>query len=189
MMQFLPRTIGRALSGVRAGASKLTIRDRDLVSSDARKMQLRSPTFRDGGPLPRKYTADGDGISPPISWSAPPPGTRALVLLVEDLDSPSPKPLVHAIAVVEGRKPGLPEGALSDGDFDGIKLGLNSFMRSGYTPADPPRGHGPHRYVFELFALDRRPAATLRPGRTQIKRSMRGHVLGHGAMRAIYERE
>ena len=102
-------------------------------------------------------------------------------------DSPTPRPLVHAIAAVDPHRHKLPEGALSS-DTAELKLGRNSFFGAGYTPPDPPPGHGPHRYVFELFALDHTPRLGHRPGRNMIKSEMRGHVIGRGALTAVYER-
>jgi Raf kinase inhibitor-like YbhB/YbcL family protein len=188
MLEKLPGFIGKSLSRVRAGTHELAIQDPALEAPKVANMHLRSSTFHDHGPLPARYTADGPGVSPPLAWSKVPPGTRSLVLVVEDADSPTPRPLVHAIAGVNPHRHNLPEGALSSADTEDLKLGRNSFLGVGYTPPDPPPGHGPHRYVFELFALDRTPRLGPRPGRSKIKSEMRGHVIGRGALTAVYER-
>jgi Raf kinase inhibitor-like YbhB/YbcL family protein len=188
MLGKLPGFVGKALSRIRAGIHGIAIQDEGLAAPHTVDLQLRSSTFRDHGPLPARYTADGAGVSPPLAWSKVPLGTRSLVLLVEDADSPTPRPLVHAIAAVDPHRHRLPEGALSSTDTADLKLGRNSFFGAGYTPPDPPPGHGPHRYVFELFALDHTPRLGHRPGRNKIKSEMRGHVIGRGALTAVYER-
>jgi hypothetical protein len=51
--------------------------------------QLKSPAFGNAEPIPRKYTADGENLSPPLEWFDPPPGTKSFALIVEDPDAPS----------------------------------------------------------------------------------------------------
>src|SRR3954454_6735579 len=94
MLEKLPSTIGRTLRRVRSGL------DRIVVYRKARgtpTIDLESPAFVSHRDMPALYTADGEGISPPLRWGAVPEGTRSLVLIVEDADSPTRSPLVHAI--------------------------------------------------------------------------------------------
>jgi Raf kinase inhibitor-like YbhB/YbcL family protein len=190
MLQHLPSAFGRALRNVRAGAQKLAVQQVSPPDDmrDIARLEVRSPAFSDGGRIPARYTADGDGISPPLEWSGVPQKTSSLVLLVEDPDSPTPKPMVHAIACGLTRaKSQLPEGALSEPDGR-LQVGRNSFLGKGYTPPDPPPGHGPHRYAFELFALDYDPALGDLPGRSKVLSALQGHVLARGSVTGIYER-
>ncbi|HQT26506.1 MAG TPA: YbhB/YbcL family Raf kinase inhibitor-like protein, partial [Burkholderiales bacterium] len=53
-------------------------------------MILTSKAFREGEQIPEKYTCDGANISPPLSWSGVPPGTKSLVLFIDDPDAPDP---------------------------------------------------------------------------------------------------
>jgi Raf kinase inhibitor-like YbhB/YbcL family protein len=190
MLQHLPAAVGRALRNVRAGAQKLAVQQTFPPEewSDVASLEVKSPAFADGTPIPVRYTADGDGISPPLQWSGVPDEAASLVLLVEDPDSPTPRPMVHAIAwgITSGRSQ-LPEGALSDPDHR-LQVGRNSLFGRGYTPPDPPPGHGPHRYEFELFALDYDPPLGSAPGRNEVLAALRGHVLARGALTGIYER-
>ena len=187
MLQILPARVGQAFRRLRSGLAGLTINGPGLEASNS--IKLRSPTFRSGSKIPRKYTADGLGISPPLSWTGVPPGTKTLVLVIEDSDSLTPHPLVHAIAwgLRAGR---LPEAALSDPAKNGrgIHLGRNSFLCTGYLPPDPPPGHGPHRYWFQLFALDRELGDSLSVGRSKLVAAMRDHVLSKGLILACYDR-
>jgi len=188
MLQYLPAPLGRALRNIRAGVQKLAVQDASSPTGEIAAIDVSSPAFADGARIPVRYTADGEGISPPLQWSGVPDEAASLVVLVEDPDSPTPRPMVHAIAwgITSGRMQ-LPEGALSAPDKR-IRLGRNSMFGKGYTPPDPPPGHGPHRYEFEVFALDYEPALKEAPGRSEVLAALRDHVLARGALTGIYER-
>lgn len=141
--------------------------------------------------MPVRYTEDGERISPPLSWIGVPPEAESLVVLIEDVDSPTPRPLVHAILAdlrpVDGE---LAEGALPSPGHEGEDLGMgrNSFMQRGYLPPDPPRGHGAHRYAFQIFALDMVPEFRSVPGRGALVEALHGHVIARGIMIGTYQR-
>ncbi|OWK28944.1 YbhB/YbcL family Raf kinase inhibitor-like protein [Sphingomonas mucosissima] len=192
MLEFIPAWLGRTLGNVRAGASKLAIVQPELGGRfDA--IDLSSPAFAQDARLPPRFTADGEGVSPPLVWGPLPEGTASLALLVEDADAPTPQPLVHAIvwgmAADAGR---LAEGAIvadGPGDADTGDVGRNSYLGEGWLPPDPPTGHGEHRYVFQLFALDggvEDPGQS--PGRSALIRAMAGHVLAAGLLIGTYSR-
>lgn len=156
------------------------------------RIELMSPAFADGARLPERFTADGDGVSPPLVWGPLPKGTAHLALLVEDADAPAPQPLVHAVVWGMPADTGrLEEGAIrSDGAGTPERdVGRNSYLREGWLPPDPPTGHGSHRYAFQLFALDAGvgdPGET--PGRTAMLEAMAGHVLAAGVLIGTYSR-
>lgn len=192
MLEHVPQWLGHALSDVRAGIEKVAIADPAL--DPAARLDLSSPAFADGGRLPDRFTADGPGVSPPLVWGDPPSGTARLALLVEDADSPTPQPLVHA--TVWGLAPtagNLPEGGIVDGEEAAgttVEVGRNSYLRDGWLPPDPPRGHGEHRYVFQLFALGAdAPDPDGALGRTSLLAAMVGHVLAAGVLIGTYSRE
>ncbi|MFS0772611.1 YbhB/YbcL family Raf kinase inhibitor-like protein [Sphingomonas sp. 1P08PE] len=196
MLEHVPHWLGQALRNVRAGTDKLAIADPDLVSPAGGgfgQLDLTSIAFTDGGRLPPRFTADGAGVSPPLLWRDPPTGTARLALLVEDADSPTPQPLVHAVVWGLAASAGqLDEGAIrADGHGeDGHDVGRNSYRREGWLPPDPPTGHGEHRYAFQLFALDAGagdPGAD--PGRSALIAAMAGHVLAAGLLVGTYSRE
>ena len=114
MLEKIPDFVGHALREQRAGLDKTVFLRTPLRTGQA-AIRVTSLAFVDHGPLPVTCTADGDGLSPPLQWSNLPPGTRSVALIVEDADSPTPQPLVHAIAT--GLAPEdafLREGALDD---------------------------------------------------------------------------
>jgi len=189
MLEHIPEWLGRALSGWRAGADKVAVAQGSLGRFAA--MTLGSTAFGEGGRIPERFTADGEGVSPPLHWGDPPAGTARLALLVEDADSPTPAPLVHAVVWdLAPEAGGLAEGAIvADGAESRPDTGRNSYGREGWLPPDPPTGHGEHRYVFQLFALDGQ-AGDPRddPGRTALLEAMAGHVLAAGVLTGTYSR-
>ncbi len=131
MLEKLPDAIGHALRDVRAGLDNTAFNQSGLRSGLA-AIEVGSLAFADHAPMPVRYTADGAGLSPPIHWRGVPAGTASLVVIVEDADAPTPRPLVNAIVVdLPGDADGaLPEGALAspDHDSDAVHAGRNSFL-------------------------------------------------------------
>ncbi len=190
MLEKTPRPVGEALKGARAGMEKLACRSEELQDTP-RSIRLESPAFADNSLIPSRFTSDGEGLSPPLTWSNLPAEAVALVLLVEDADAPAPTPLVHAIAWdLPARDGGLAEGELKSpaGPGEPHDLGRNSFLKAGYLPPDPPTGHGPHHYVFQLYALDSRLDLDGSPSRGKVLDAMTGHVLAMGELIGLYER-
>jgi hypothetical protein len=190
MLEHVPHWLGHMLKGVRAGADKLVIAGADLAG-DAPHLALSSPAFPDGGRLPIRFTADGDGVSPPLTWGEPPAGTAGFCLVAEDPDAPAPSPLVHAVVwAIPADERRLAEGAIAadGGAPHRPDVGLNSFRAEGWLPPDPPTGHGPHSYAFQLFALSSLPDLPADPGRGQVVEAMAGRVLASGLLVGTYSR-
>ncbi|WP_380782422.1 YbhB/YbcL family Raf kinase inhibitor-like protein [Sphingomonas sp. R86520] len=191
MLEHIPAWLGNAMSGLRAGVDKLAIVQ---LGEDFDTLDLTSPAFSNEGRLPLRFTADGEGISPALTWTQPPAGTAHLVLLVEDPDAPAPQPLVHAIVWGLAAESGyLTEGAIvadGTGSASAGDVGRNSYLREGWLPPDPPSGHGKHRYAFQLFAVGAGagdPGGT--PGRSAMIEAITGHVLAAGLLIGTYSRE
>jgi Raf kinase inhibitor-like YbhB/YbcL family protein len=143
-------------------------------------LTLSSPALHSGGAIPKRFTCDGAGISPPLRWTAPPRGTRSLALLVEDVSTP--QVFKHWLAWgISPRRHGLAVGARPP------RQGRNDFGRVGYGGPCPPSGDN-HRYVFRLYAL-RKPLG-LRSGASaqQFRRALRGDVLRIAELVGRYRR-
>ena len=185
MPEDVPAWLGKALRNARAGHGKLAVArlgGEGLLGREG--FVLRSAAFEDGGDLDPSFTADEeDAVAPPLEWSAPPAGTAELVLVVEDPDAPTPEPFCHWL--VWGLAP--QQGKLLEGETP-PRVGKNAFGNSEWLLPDPPTGHGPHDYVFQLFALDA-PLA-LMPGatRTDLVGAMEGHVIAAAVLTATYVR-
>jgi hypothetical protein len=148
-------------------------------------LQVSSSAFGHGSSIPVQFTAEGDDIAPPLTWSPPPPGTKSVAILVEDPDAPNPdaptRTFVHWIvtgipAVVTTLDGGLPDGA---------SVGTNDAGERGWTGPNPPIGR--HRYFFRVFALD---IDLDSPGMTkpELLSAIKGHVLAQGELIGTYER-
>ena len=189
MLEKIPSVVGEALSGLKAGLEK-TAYHASFADVPA-TVALTSPAFADGADIPARFTADGEGLSPPLAWSNLPTGTAAVVLLVEDAGSPTPQPLVHLIAWDVPVDPAaLGEGALPSPGRPGdtARIGHNSFLRSEWLPPDPPSGHGRHDYVFQIYALRQRLDLAAGAGRSALLDAMRPHVLARGKLVGAYAR-
>jgi hypothetical protein len=125
MLEKLPDSIGHALQGQRAGLSKILFNKLDLGTGVA-KLTVSSPAFADHAPIPARFTADAAvkrdaaaPVSPPLRWQDVPEAATTLALIVEDADSPTPEPLVHAVVVdIDPTLDGLLEGELRQDDPD-----------------------------------------------------------------------
>ncbi|MGZ8379066.1 MAG: YbhB/YbcL family Raf kinase inhibitor-like protein [Gemmatirosa sp.] len=155
-------------------------------------LALRSLAFAHLGDIPSRYTCDDADVSPPLAWEQLPPGTRSLVLIVDDPDAPDPaapqRVWVHW--VVYGLPPDVArvdEGASPDALPDGAREARNDFGRTAWGGPCPPIGR--HRYYFRLHALDVT-LGDLGPsaGRREVEDAMRGHVLATAELMGTYER-
>jgi Raf kinase inhibitor-like YbhB/YbcL family protein len=189
MLEKLPEAIGHALENQRAGMEKILFNG-ERRTEDTGRIHLTSTAFAPGSELPRRFTADGDGLSPALSWHDVPEGADTLVLIVEDADSPTPEPLVHAIVVdIDPRESAFAEGIFSGPpEHSPEKLGRNSYLMLGWLPPDPPPGHGEHRYVFQLYALAAGDALSKSPGRGEVAAAIRERGLGRGYLVGTYQR-
>jgi Raf kinase inhibitor-like YbhB/YbcL family protein len=190
MLENLPDFVGHALREQRAGLAQIAFNRLPLCSGQG-AIAVASLAFIDHAPLPEIYTADGEGRSPPLQWTGVPDAATSVALLVEDADSPTPHPLVHAIAVGLPRGDGsLQTGALDGGDDtpDDARLGRNSYLRLGWLPPDPPPGHGPHRYAFQVFALGGDQPLPDSPGRDAVMALLEKRAIASGLLIGTYER-
>jgi len=152
-------------------------------------MQLSSPAFSPDGPIPTRYTCDGDDISPPLAWTGMPKGSRSLVLIVDDPDAPDPRAprmtWVHWVLYnLPPQTTGLPEGVRSLPA--GTAEGKNDWRRTGYGGPCPPIGR--HRYFFKLYALDTVLPDLHQPDKASLERHMQGHILATATLIGTYQR-
>src|SRR5436309_16083078 len=111
-------------------------------------MELTSSACAGGQPIPSRHTCEGEDVSPELEWTAVPAGAVSLALIVADPDAPAGS-FTHWLAW--GIEPGA--GLLREGERAAFE-GRNDFGSVGYRGPCPPRGHGPHRYVFRLHVLE-----------------------------------
>jgi Raf kinase inhibitor-like YbhB/YbcL family protein len=142
---------------------------------------VSSPAFADAGDIPRRYTCDGEDVSPPLSLQSVPTGTVELALLMTDPDAPSGN-FVHWVGW--GIDPA--RGALAEGE-EPPGVGTNGFGRRGYGGPCPPQGES-HRYVFAAFALSRRLDLAAGASADDLRRAITDSVLDEGRLVGRYAR-
>lgn len=115
---------------------------------------LASPAFAPGGAIPAEYTCSGADISPPLTWSGAPAGTKSFALVVEDPDAPSGTFVHWAVFDIPAAAPGLAAGYRANRPAAGFRQARNSFGEVGYGGPCPPPGPA-HHYHFRLLAISR----------------------------------
>jgi len=143
---------------------------------------LESSAFGHAQAIPNRYTCDGEDLSPPLRWANVPDEARSLTLLVDDPDAPSG---VFTHWVAWGLDPGA--GGLGAGEAAPSE-GRNDFGTVGYRGPCPPPGHGRHRYVFRLYALERDLELDSSAGKSDLEQAMAGHVLTTAELVGTYGR-
>jgi Raf kinase inhibitor-like YbhB/YbcL family protein len=184
--------LGTLLKHRRAGEANLAWNLANLAGPDT--LILTSEAFGNGEAIPAEHAgkrAGGRNLSPPLAWSPPPEGTEELLLVVEDADAPTPRPFVHCLALIEPSVRELASGALAaENPAPGVRVLRSTMGRRGYLGPEPIKGHGPHHYTFQLFALagaaDQERAAAARP--RVLLSSVAAHVLAKGRLTGVYER-
>jgi len=154
-------------------------------------LRLTSPAFADGGPIPAKYSCEGEDFSPPLMWSGMPNGIKNLVLIVDDPDALDPKApkttWVHWVVYnLPIDKTALAEGMQASNLPQGTKVGLNDWKRTAYGSPCPPIGR--HRYFHKLYALETVLTDLDRPTKARIEAAMKGHVLAEAQLVGTYQK-
>jgi hypothetical protein len=152
-------------------------------------MRPTSRAFPDGGIIPRRFTCDGEELSPPLAWTDVPPDARSFALLCDDPDAPAGTWRHWAIYDIPADRTELAEDADRRAAKEGFKQATNDFRRPGYGGPCPPSRHGPHRYHFRLLGLSI-PSLPLRgrPTCKDVEREARKHVLAEATLIGIYQR-
>lgn len=152
-------------------------------------LTLTSAAFAHQAEIPPHYTCEGSDVSPPLSWSGIPAGTKSLALIVDDPDAPDPAaPKMTYVHWVLYNLPadanGLPEGvkALPQGMLEGT----NDWRRTGYGGPCPPIGR--HRYFHKLYALDAVLPDLGKPTKAKLEQAMKGHVLAMAELLGTYQK-
>ncbi|MGJ3248935.1 MAG: YbhB/YbcL family Raf kinase inhibitor-like protein [Elainellaceae cyanobacterium] len=183
------RTSGRliVLVGLLLMGCQSSDRPEVQLSESVKSMNLESAAFSQDGMIPSTYTCDGQDISPPLSWDAPPDGTESLALIADDPDAPSGTFVHWVLYNMPPDVQQLSEGATDSIASTGGVQGKSDFGKQGYGGPCPPGGT--HRYFFKLYALDTK--LDLEPGATKadVVKAMEGHILANAELMARYSRQ
>lgn len=147
-------------------------------------MILTSPSFEDGGKIPKKFTCDGGNINPELLIQNVPEEAKSLALIMHDPDAPIKGGFTHwvvwniAPTTMLIKEESAPSGSVE---------GLNGTKRSGYTGPCPPSGT--HHYEFRLYALntilDLPPEMT---DKNALEKEIEQHSLGATILTGLYAR-
>ena len=182
--RLLMTPVGILLRGRRGGEERSITRRPELVQKGAAKVTLTSTSFRPDGPLPLRHAGRGvgDNVSPQLAWTRPPVATRAILLVMEDVDAPTKDPILHLAAVLDPTLRTVSEGELNRRkEAPGVRiLGGRAYQGPRALP-----GHGEHNYDFHLFALDAPPEGD---SLSAVVESSKGHVIAHGVLTGTFRR-
>jgi Raf kinase inhibitor-like YbhB/YbcL family protein len=191
------RPIAESPTGVQVSAGN-TSADKQATTSggsgETAMITVTSDAFAAGKPIPKKYTADGENISPPLAWSGAPAGTKQFALICDDPDAPTPQAWIHWVLYkFSGDTKSLPENLPKQERLTsppGALQGENSFQKDniGYGGPAPPKGHGPHHYHFKLYALDKELEFEPLLDKKNLLAAIQGHVIAEGELIGMYER-
>jgi Raf kinase inhibitor-like YbhB/YbcL family protein len=159
------------------------------------KIEVISSAFAQGQPIPKKYTGEGEDVSPPIYWKNAPEGTKEFALICDDPDAPTHDPWVHwVIYKIPADVTSLPEGVPQDARLKkpaGALQGKNSWPSGknvGYRGPFPPPGHGVHHYHFKVYALEAHVVADPGADKKSLLADIQDHILAQGELIGTYQR-
>ncbi len=151
------------------------------------EIKITSSAFEEGDLIPENYTCDGIDVSPPISWTSVPEGTKTLALICDDPDAPIGTWVHWVLFNLPAATNEIPENILPERTLEsGAKQGMNDFHKIGYGGPCPPSGT--HRYYFKIFALDIELDLEAGATKPDLLRAMEGHILAEGQLMGRYER-
>ena len=162
--------------------------ERGSMSTQNSSFQISSTSFQAGGSIPKKYTCDGQDLSPALAWSGAPQNTKAFALIADDPDAPARTWTHWLIWNIPSSVQQLSEGTPKQPQLsDGTRQGQNDFGKIGYNGPCPPPGK-PHRYFVRLYALGG--AVELKPGasRKELENALKANVLGQTEVMGRYGR-
>ena len=169
-------------------------------AADAQGMSLTSADLKEGATISNEqvlkgYGCDGGNLSPALSWSGAPPGTRSFAVSIFDPDAPTGSGWWHWVVFnIPAGTTSLPKGA---GDANkklmpkGAIQGRNDFGTDGYGGPCPPAGDKPHHYQITVFAVDvdKLPHAKNDAASARVSSDLRSHTLAKATLTGLYGRQ
>jgi hypothetical protein len=169
--------VSLSMLSFKPGALAASASPRWQTGGKTMSLTISSPSFSNGGDIAKNFTCDGADVSPQLSWTDPPAGTKSFALLADDPDAPAGNWNHWVMWNLSPEARGLPEGVSKDSRLpDGSQQGKNDFPKIGYNGPCPPPGK-PHRYYFKLFALDTKLDLKAGAGKRELEAAMKSHIL------------
>ncbi len=162
----------------------------DHDSTTIAQFTMSSQDIKDGQPIAAVYTCDGADQSPQLSWPEPPPPTKSFALVVDDPDAPHGTFRHWGVFNIPDTQTSIDRGSGNGGSNKNFTQAVNDFGKPGYGGPCPPKGHGPHRYRFKLYALDMErlplgPDAKVE----EVEQMAQLHTIAKAEITATYERK
>lgn len=163
---------------------------------EVKTLAVESKAFKSGEPLDVRFSAYGDGVSPPLLIKKIPEGTKSMALICDDPDAPTREPFVHWVMYnipPAGRE--IPEGLPRDvrltvpEKLKGATQGVNGIRQVGYFGPRPPNDGKTHHYHFTVYALDLEPELKEGLNKQVLLIEMEGHILARGELVGTYKKE
>lgn len=152
-------------------------------------MSLTSSAFKAGGAIPAKYTGEGEDVSPALSWSDAPDGTKSFAVICHDPDAPLVTP-IGTYGFVHWVLYNIPAPVTSlDEATSNHTSGKSDFGKEGYGGPMPPNGHGPHQYYFWVLALNEELNLEAGLGLWDLLKRVEANVIGMNRLVGVYERK
>lgn len=143
-------------------------------------MEVKSPSFKQGASIPKKYTCQGEDLSPSFTFHNLPEGTRSLAIIVEDPDAPSGT-FIHWLGWNLN-----PTVQLDEGKAFPIQ-GNNGYGQVKYRGPCPPAGQT-HRYFFKFYALDALLDLPSGSSKSELEQQIKVHALDHAEWMGTYKK-
>ena len=150
---------------------------------------LTSTDITDGGVLADAQVQAKGNTSPQLSWSGAPEGTKSYAITLYDPDAPTGSGFWHwTVANIPADVTELKTGASPARLPEGAVEGRTDYGEPGFGGAAPPPGHGPHRYIFTVFAVDvEKLEVTPEDSGAKYGFNLHFHTLAKASITAIYE--
>lgn len=144
-------------------------------------MEILSPAFEESQPIPKKYSCEGENVSPPLNFGDIPVGTKSLALIVEDPDAPNGTFDHWVVWNLD------PVDELDEDTSIRMNQGENGFGVTEYKGPCPPAGKS-HRYYFKVYALDMKLDLQDGASKDELLNAMEGHIIGNAKLMGTYKR-
>lgn len=150
-------------------------------------LTITATAFDCGGEIPKRFTQEGENLSPELIFSEVPPQTRSLVLISDDPDAPDPtapkRIWLHWLVInidpqVKSFSEGIREYPV------GTQVAVNDSGVRGWSGPRPPIGR--HRYYFKLYALDTTLQLQKDFTRAEVETAMQGHIIESAVTMGTY---
>jgi len=151
-------------------------------------LEMHTTAFDEGGTIPARFTCTAENLSPALSWTGAPEGTKAFALICDDPDAPAGT-WVHWVAYdLPGTAAGMPEALHPVEELPGGgRQGRNDFGKLGYGGPCPPPGK-PHRYFFKLYALSEPLGLDAGATKKKVESAMKGRILAETHLMGRFSR-